>query len=87
MTLVARLEFPEMAFTLLFLAYVADASEIPDDPRERVRACVWGGGPWGWWGRDGPLALGQGRGRPGRKGWDAARNETARPSAPPPSPF
>lgn len=39
MTLIAKLDFPEMAFTLYFLAY-ADPSEVPDDPKERV-SCGW----------------------------------------------
>jgi lactoylglutathione lyase len=36
MTLLAKLDFPEMSFTLYFLGY-EDPASIPEDPRERVR--------------------------------------------------
>lgn len=36
MTLVAKLDFPEMAFSLYFVAY-ADPSEVPEDPKERAK--------------------------------------------------
>ncbi|KAI8462948.1 MAG: Glyoxalase/Bleomycin resistance protein/Dihydroxybiphenyl dioxygenase [Monoraphidium minutum] len=36
MTLLAKLDFPDMAFTLFFVAY-CDPADIPDDPKERAR--------------------------------------------------
>jgi lactoylglutathione lyase len=36
MTLLAKLDFPDMSFTLYFLGY-EDPADIPEDPRERVR--------------------------------------------------
>lgn len=36
MTLLAKLDFPEMAFTLLFVGF-AEPSEVPEDPKERAR--------------------------------------------------
>lgn len=36
MTLLAKLDFPAMSFSLLFLGF-EDPADIPDDPAERVR--------------------------------------------------
>lgn len=36
MTLVLKLDFPDMAFSLFFLTYVVDPSEIPADPKQRA---------------------------------------------------
>jgi lactoylglutathione lyase len=36
MTLVLKLDFPDMAFSLYFLAHVDDPSEIPTDPKKRA---------------------------------------------------
>lgn len=36
MTLLQKLDFPEMQFSLYFLAYLANGEEIPDDPVERA---------------------------------------------------
>jgi lactoylglutathione lyase len=36
MTLVLKLDFPAMAFSLFFLAYVDDPAEIPEDPKARA---------------------------------------------------
>lgn len=37
MTLLQQLDFPEMRFSLYFMAYLADGETIPDDPAERAR--------------------------------------------------
>lgn len=37
MTLLQKLDFPEMAFSLYFLAYLAEGEAIPEDPAERAR--------------------------------------------------
>lgn len=37
MTLLQKLNFPEMQFSLYFMAYLADGETIPDDPAERAR--------------------------------------------------
>ena len=41
MTLIAKLPFPTMEFTLYFLAYCGDpASDVPDDPQDRIERCM-----------------------------------------------
>jgi len=37
MTLLQKLDFPDMAFSLYFLAYLAEGEVIPDDPAEHAR--------------------------------------------------
>lgn len=37
MSLLQRLDFPEMRFSLFFLAYLRDGETIPEDPAERAR--------------------------------------------------
>lgn len=37
MTLLQKLNFTEMQFSLYFMAYLADGETIPDDPAERAR--------------------------------------------------
>lgn len=37
MTLLQRLDFAEMRFSLYFLAYLADGERVPDEPAERAR--------------------------------------------------
>ncbi|MET4898028.1 lactoylglutathione lyase [Sphingomonadaceae bacterium jetA1] len=37
MTLLQRLDFEEMRFSLYFLAYLADGEAIPEDPAERAK--------------------------------------------------
>ena len=37
MTLLQKLDFPEMKFSLYFMAYLANGETIPDDPAERAR--------------------------------------------------
>lgn len=37
MTLLQKLDFPPMKFSLYFMAYLADGEMIPDDPAERAR--------------------------------------------------
>ena len=36
MTLMCKLDFPEMSFSLYFLGY-EDPKDIPEDPKQRVR--------------------------------------------------
>lgn len=37
LTLLQRLDFPEMSFSLYFLAYLREGEAIPEDPAERAR--------------------------------------------------
>lgn len=37
MTLLQKLDFPPMKFSLYFMAYLAEGEAIPDDPAERAR--------------------------------------------------
>lgn len=37
MTLLQKLDFPEMRFSLYFMAYLQEGETIPDDPAERAR--------------------------------------------------
>ena len=37
MTLLQKLDFPEMQFSLYFMAYLADGETVPQDPAERAR--------------------------------------------------
>jgi lactoylglutathione lyase len=39
MTLIAKLPFPTMKFTLYFLAYTPQGG-VPDDPQDRIEACM-----------------------------------------------
>lgn len=38
MTLLSKLDFPTMKFTLYFVAYTDSASDVPEDPRDRIEA-------------------------------------------------
>lgn len=38
MTLMAKLDFPAMKFTLYFVAYTDSPSDVPDDPKDRIEA-------------------------------------------------
>jgi lactoylglutathione lyase len=40
MTLLTKLDFPSMKFTLYFLAYCSAPDDVPDDPEDRVEACM-----------------------------------------------
>jgi lactoylglutathione lyase len=39
MTLIAKLPFPSMKFTLYFVAYCDAEKDIPDDPGDRIEQC------------------------------------------------
>lgn len=38
MTLLSKLDFPTMKFTLYFVAYTPSPSDVPEDPQDRIEA-------------------------------------------------
>lgn len=40
MTLLTKLDFPSMKFTLYFLAYCDSPTDVPDSPEDRIESCM-----------------------------------------------
>ena len=38
MTLLSKMDFPTMKFTLYFVAYTPSPSDVPEDPQDRIEA-------------------------------------------------